>query len=182
MFPPSSSELIEVDSDSSSITITPLASDTEIVEPQSKKRLVQPPPSCKKIWAQPKVLRDKAYEVFCGAAGLTLNLSKAGFDATEVDHKKNKDKPKGRCVWIDLSTKRGQEDLKKLVLDESVAYVHFAPPCGTASRARDKRRKNPDGTPAAIDPKPLRSDEFPDGLPSLIGKLGVISWGALVSF
>ena len=48
-------------------------------------------------------------------------------------------------------------------------YVHFAPPCGTASRSREIRRKNQDGTPADLDPQPLRSDDHPDGLPGLEG-------------
>ena len=172
-------EQIEVESQSDDMTCSPSPSDTEAVEPVAvgpskmvtgpPKPTKQPPPPCKKIWAQPKVLRDKAYEVFCGAAGLTLNLSKAGFNAVGIDHKSNKDKPKGRCLWIDLSTRFGQEDLRKRVLHDTVAYVHFAPPCGTASRARDRRRYNADGTPAKLDPKPLRSDQYPDGLPSLIG-------------
>ena len=161
---PRSLEPIEVD-DESSETCSLIASDSDCeMKPKT------PPPACKKIWAQPKVLRDKAFEVFCGAAGLTLNLTKSGFDAVGVDHKGNRDLPRGRCLWIDLSTKRGQADLRKLVLHDAVAYVHFAPPCGTASRARDRRRYNADGTPAKLDPKPLRSDEYPDGLPSLVGQ------------
>lgn len=43
-----------------------------------------------------------------------------------------------------------------------VQYVHFAPPCGTASAARNIRRR-------FIDPKPLRPAEFPEGLPELQG-------------
>ena len=167
---PRSLEPIDIDSPSSS-TFDPVSSGDEAAPPPmaNVKPRIAPPP-CKKIWAQPKVLRDKAFEVFCGAAGLTLNLTKAGFDALGVDHKGNKDKPKGRCLWIDLSTKRGQDDLRKMVLHDTVAYVHFAPPCGTASRARDRRRLNADGTPAKLDPKPLRSDQYPDGLPSLVGQ------------
>ena len=46
---------------------------------------------------------------------------------------------------------------------DNTKLVSFAAPCGSASRAREKRRKN------GPDPKPLRSDEFPDGLPSLFG-------------
>lgn len=39
-------------------------------------------------------------------------------------------------------------------------WVHLAPVCGTASRARDIRRF--DG-----DPAPLRSNDYPEGLPDL---------------
>ncbi len=39
-------------------------------------------------------------------------------------------------------------------------WVHLAPVCGTASRARDIRH-------FANDPKPLRSDDMPEGLDGL---------------
>ena len=125
------------------------------------------PVATKRRRMAPRTERDKAFEVFCGSGGYTCALEKAGFDVVGIDFAGNKDKPKGRCLWIDLSRPIGQKQLLKLLLQPDVAYVHFAPPCGTASRARDRRRKNPDGSPAAVDPKPLRSDEFPDGLPGL---------------
>lgn len=43
-----------------------------------------------------------------------------------------------------------------------LVWIHLAPVCGTASRARDIQV-------LATDPKPLRSCEHPDGLPSLSG-------------
>ena len=43
----------------------------------------------------------------------------------------------------------------------NIKYIHFAPPCGTASRAREMQRTS------GPNPMPLRSDEFPDGLPHL---------------
>ena len=46
-------------------------------------------------------------------------------------------------------------------------YASFSPPGGTCARARDRRMKNPDGTAAAIDPKPFRSGDFPDDLSML---------------
>ena len=50
---------------------------------------------------------------------------------------------------------------KSLLTNQSCAYAHFAPPCGTSSRARliqksDQRM-----------PPPLRNDQYPDGLPWL---------------
>jgi hypothetical protein len=114
--------------------------------------------------------RDKAFEVFCGAAGLTLTLSKAGFRAVGIDYQGNKDKPRSRCLYLDLTTPAGQAAIRKEIISVLVAYTHFAPPCGTASRAREKRRLNEDGSPAALDPRPLRSAQFPDGLPTLQGR------------
>ena len=45
-----------------------------------------------------------------------------------------------------------------------LVHAHFAPSCGTASRARE--RPVP-GLSAARQPRPLRSEDKPDGLPSL---------------
>ena len=103
-----------------------------------------------------------ALEVFCGQALLTKELQKAGFAATGIDHKGNKDRPLAKTVWLDLATKSGQLQFWDYIRTGRVRYVHFAPPCGTASRAREVRRRG-------IDPKPLRSAEFPDGLPDLRG-------------
>ena len=50
-----------------------------------------------------------------------------------------------------------------MIFDKDAGFNSFAPPCGTASRSREIRRS---GGP---DPKPLRSDEFPEGLPGLTG-------------
>lgn len=103
-----------------------------------------------------------AVEVFCGIAHLTLELQKVGFRAVGIDHKGCKDKPVAKALWIDLTTRRGQLEFWDIIRSQNVKYVHFAPPCGTASAARNIRRKG-------IDPKPLRSEENPDGLPNLSG-------------
>ena len=58
---------------------------------------------------------------------------------------------------------------RKALEDGSVKAVWFAPPCGTASAAREIRRKNKLGQQHWLDPKPLRSEDHPDGLPSLTG-------------
>ena len=50
---------------------------------------------------------------------------------------------------------------------ESIIHAHCAPSCGTASRARG--RKVP-GMPLHLQPQPLRSDDYPDGLPNLSEK------------
>ena len=52
-----------------------------------------------------------------------------------------------------------------LVRNPFCLYVHLAPTCGTSSRARDIQR------PGEQLPPPARSDEFPNGLPSLQGVL-----------
>jgi hypothetical protein len=176
-----SSQIVYIDSDASSATVTPAASDDEVdsktgcavkkVGEESRKvcqqvgkvelSRVQKATATKRR----KVLggRRKAYEVFCGCARLTKALCLAGFDATGVDCKENKDRPESKSIVIDLGTKYGQRQFSELLHDPDVDLVTFAPPCGTASRSREIRRK--DGP----DPKPLRSDDQPDGLPSLTG-------------
>ena len=52
-------------------------------------------------------------------------------------------------------------ELKKIMKDKNVKIAFIAPPCGSASAARLIRRKK------GPDPKPLRSHEYPDGLPGL---------------
>ena len=47
--------------------------------------------------------------------------------------------------------------------------IHLAPPCGTASRAR-QRKIHSFKRLGLSEPKPLRSDTYPDGIPGLSGK------------
>ena len=48
-----------------------------------------------------------------------------------------------------------------------MAYVHMGPPCGTASRAREKKIPQWLKEQGAPEPQPLRSVRFPRGLPGL---------------
>ena len=102
-----------------------------------------------------------AWEVFCGCAKLTKALCGVGFNAKGFDYSGNKDKPVAKVVMVDLASSWGQREFWRLVDTESPDFVWFAPPCGSASKAREIRRK--DGP----DPKPLRSSWHPNGLPNL---------------
>ena len=53
--------------------------------------------------------------------------------------------------------------VKQLLSDPKCIYAHFAPPCGTASRARMIVRKN------RFNPPVLRSEQYPNGFPHLKG-------------
>ena len=108
-------------------------------------------------------------EVFCGCARLAAALRAVGFRVVGIDCKDNKDTtPSGlRICWMDLSTPQGQQEFRDLVKELKPVYVHFAPPCGTATKARDIRRKFEITAGKFIDPPPLRSDSQPDGLPGL---------------
>ena len=48
---------------------------------------------------------------------------------------------------------------------DSLVHAHFAPSCGTCSRAREIKVP---GLPIERQPQPLRSNEHPDGLPCLL--------------
>ena len=103
-----------------------------------------------------------AAEVFCGCARMARELQNIGFDAVAIDYKGNKDKPETKSyVELDLSRPWGVAELRKIIKDRNVKVVFMAPPCGSASAARNIRRKY------GPDPKPLRSLKFPDGLPNL---------------
>ena len=71
---------------------------------------------------------------------------------------------------LDLTKGRGQAFVKDSLKSGQVACVPMAPPCGTSSRARERklsRRLRALGVP---EPKPLRSAQFPMGFPWLQGK------------
>ena len=50
-----------------------------------------------------------------------------------------------------------------------VFYLHAAPPCGTASRAREKKLSWKVKALGAKEPQPLRSEKWPHGIPGLKG-------------
>ena len=97
-------------------------------------------------------------EVFCGKAGLSRALRKQGFQVFSVDHKAIKGIP---ILVIDLNSPAQCKIFEELLMQGRLLYVHFAPPCGTASLARCIPLKNQRGPP------PLRSLKHPMGLPKL---------------
>ena len=88
-------------------------------------------------------------------------MKKAGFEAVGVDYKGNKDKPVSQVLILDINSDWGREDVERRIFESDVVLLTFAPPCGTAARCREIRRK------VGPDPKPLRSDEEPDGISQL---------------
>lgn len=125
---------------------------------RSAKTSMPPEPSTEPAKAPEKRL---AFELMCGCGRLAAALQAAGFRAIGVDWKGNKDSPVCEYRVADLTTTVGQTQVRNLVQDPLTGCVTIAPPCGTASRAREIRRAH------GPDPKPLRSPEFPDGLPDL---------------
>ena len=105
-------------------------------------------------------------EIFAGTARLSRAFTKRDFRVSSVDHTTKRST--GLITILDLTK---DEDLKFL-LDflkaelNVLVYIHLAPPCGTASAARGIPVP---GCPQEMQPAPLRTKEFPDGLQGLTG-------------
>ena len=108
-------------------------------------------------------------ELCCGSAGLSAQLRKVGFSTVAVDHSSNQHTPKVACLNLDLTKSSSWEILKRMAAERQVIYVHAAPPCGTATRARDKPVPLKLRKRGAPNPRPLRSLQHPEGLPDLKG-------------
>jgi len=85
---------------------------------------------------------------------LSRALRKHNFQVLSIDHKGPKGVPILRLNIVKASERK---NLTSLLRTASLHYVHFAPPCGTASAAREIQPG----------PPPLRSVEFPMGLANL---------------
>ncbi len=143
------------------------------VEPQSEG--TEPTVSCKQQDIAPSVspcvrLRPEGadtkqfskqlfVEIFCGTGGLTANIKALGVQGIGIDSSVST-ACKSPVLKLDLTKPSGQQILWEVLNRPNICGVHLAPPCGTASRAR--REYGPS-------PLPLRSEAYPDGLPSLRG-------------
>lgn len=108
-------------------------------------------------------------EVFGGSARLTKHFCKLGYDGNAIDWVRNASRPEGPSVLLDLCSDTGRRLLTKLLTSGRVAYTHFAPPCGTASKAREIPIR-PELLKGRPPPIPLRSNTHPNGLPDLHGE------------
>lgn len=108
-------------------------------------------------------------ELCAGSAGLTAELRSIGFDAVGIDHTKNRHACKAPCVLLDLSTEHGQQICLLAINSGRLFYLHAGVPCGTASKAREKKVPAHLKAQGAPEPKPLRSLEHPLGFPHLRG-------------
>ena len=81
-------------------------------------------------------------------------------DSFGIDHKIHA-KVSGPVVALDLNLETSYDFVVSLIQHPQCIYVHFAPPCGTASRARFIKRR------FRYNPPVLRTDQFPNGLPNL---------------
>ena len=88
-----------------------------------------------------------------------------GLEAVAVDQTASRSE-QFPIFQIDVTTVDGVRKLESFIEVEKDAllHAHFAPSCGTASRARGRPIPGQDPNSG---PQPLRSSEFPDGLPTL---------------
>ena len=102
-----------------------------------------------------------AVEIFSGTSRLTAAIRQLGLrNSFGIDHAISK-RLVAPVVHLDLSDPVNFEFVKDIIQEPACIYVHFAPPCGTASRARFIQRKG------RYNPPILRTDTHPDGLPNL---------------
>ena len=102
-------------------------------------------------------------EIFAGTAVLSHAAREAGFMTLSFDRTTERT-PKVAMTILDLTKESDTEVLVQTMVSGNIAAVHFAPPCGTASKAREKP------LPASmkhIQADPLRSDEHLFGLPNV---------------
>ena len=102
-------------------------------------------------------------EIFCGTAGVSASLKRLGLDVVAVDKVMPK-APKALVTKLDLTLISNQLLVLSWIRNPQIKAVFLAPPCGTASAARNIQREDDPNLP-----KPLRSLDFPDGLPGLHG-------------
>ena len=101
-------------------------------------------------------------ELCAGSAKLSAACATKGMTALSIDHSSNRHRTRHHVKTLDLSDAQSWEILRDVCRNHQVIWVHIAPPCGTASRARERQLST-----MHHGPKPLRSPKFPEGLPWL---------------
>jgi hypothetical protein len=103
-------------------------------------------------------------ELCAGCAMLTATVNRSGLQGLGVDSLRNRHVKKGPVITLDLTVPSQTQILWDMLYSGGIDIIHASPPCGTASRARDKPMSSKFHGPPA-----LRSDRFPEGLPDLSG-------------
>ena len=101
-------------------------------------------------------------EICCGHAGLSVALQMQGWQVKPIDWIGNEHKPRIPVLHKDFTDQKQVHQVIRML--DRASCVHMAPPCGTASKARDRWYRTKDGRPCQ---RPLRSARFPMGLPFL---------------
>ena len=125
-------------------------------------RLLLPPTSLRAVSFDCEASEALALEVFCGRGRLSVALRDQGLSVLPVDHRV-------RCnelqvVRLDLTDANDISVFLEMLCTANVCVAHFGPPCGTASRARERPLPS---ELAHIASPPLRSDSSPFGVQGL---------------
>ena len=100
-------------------------------------------------------------EIFCVTSRVTACLKQLGLKGCFGVDKLHSKNAMSSVIIADLTTPEGKKLLMSWLQDANVLGIFLAPPCRSASRARQ--------------PRPLRSDQFPNGLynltPSELGRV-----------
>ena len=76
-------------------------------------------------------------EIFSGSGRLTASFRRVGCtQSCGIDHVVPK-RVQAPTICLDLASDSGMEALVEMLEHPCLVYVHAAPPCGTASRARE---------------------------------------------
>ena len=102
-------------------------------------------------------------EIFAGDAVLCSVAKQLGMKNSIAVDKVKKQNARSTVYQLNLLSLRDRQLLEQWMHSDLLLWIHLAPVCGTASRARDIRRFDDD-------PKPLRSPQWPEGLPDLAPK------------
>ena len=123
-------------------------------------------------------------DLFCGTAGVAAAFRSLGGDALGMDHLVAKRRVKGPVAKVDLAQRASQDNILKWIVHGKVDGVMLAPPCGTSSRAREIPLPKRFRLRGGMQPAPMRSDRWPNGLPNLRGvaKLKVKAANKLYAF
>lgn len=103
-----------------------------------------------------------AIELFCGSAGLTFAMRHFFKNSVGIDSMTGP--AKARTICLDLRVQANQQLVEKWCSDPQCLWTHFGVPCGTSSKARLRRMSK-----TQHGPPPLRSVQFPLGLPNVTG-------------
>ena len=103
-------------------------------------------------------------EIFCGTAGVSASLKRAGTGSCISLDKLVPKGTKAQVTKIDLTSHENQRLVLSWLERPEVIGVFAAPPCGTATAARQIQLE-----PYQHGPPPLRSVDMPDGLNDLTG-------------
>ena len=101
-------------------------------------------------------------EVCAGTARLTSAIQRWGVPTLAIDYDRNRHISSVPILKIDLTDSEQSAIILEPVELGIVSVMSFAPPCGTASRARDIPMSGHNHGPS-----PLRSESCPWGLPDL---------------